>query len=91
MTYRVHIHDIATGVTRWFDFPYEWDYVDGSSEYLWSDGNYGCDCNRSLFFQREAGGDDTAQSLGCGSDRYVIKIVEPEGYVLYEDNGWVEA
>lgn len=33
-----------------------WDeHFDGNGVYQWTDGNYGCDCNRALFFERAAG------------------------------------
>lgn len=69
-TYGVWILDTQTGVRKLVTgFPGPWD---GSSDYLWTDGNYSCDCNRSLFF-----GDS---DITCGEDRFrVIKAVLPNG------------
>ena len=50
----VHIRNNATGETRIYR-----DDFSGSDEpfdvWQWTDGNYGCDCNRSLFFMRAGG------------------------------------
>jgi hypothetical protein len=38
-------------------YPYEYDFGYGydteSAHYMWKEGNYSCDCNRSLFLNRE--------------------------------------
>jgi hypothetical protein len=34
-----------------FGYGYPWSSV----EFMWRDGNYACDCNRSLFLQRQCG------------------------------------
>lgn len=38
-------------------FPYKYDFGYGypleSAEYMWLDGNYSCDCNKSLFLSRK--------------------------------------
>jgi hypothetical protein len=42
----------------WKDEVYEFDYEfedscsDEGIEFIWTEGNYACDCNRSLFIQR---------------------------------------
>lgn len=36
--------------------------------FMWEDGNYGCDCNRSLFFL----GVDLDECLPCGDGRFEI-------------------
>lgn len=35
-------------------------------------GNYGCDCNRHLFFLRAAGEPDDAEDPPCPHGKYVI-------------------
>ncbi|MFN0131239.1 MAG: hypothetical protein ACKVW3_01705 [Phycisphaerales bacterium] len=42
---------------------------DDSVEYYWTEGNFGCDCNRSLFLY---GGD---REMACNSDDNVIELV----------------
>lgn len=39
------------------------DYGD-SMEYMFEDGNYSCDCNRSLFIQRQC--DEDFPDMKCG-------------------------
>lgn len=44
-----------------------------------SDGNYGCDCNRHLFFERALGNDPNCGSHPCsGAEAEAYKIVAPK-------------
>ena len=74
-----------TGETRWYDD--EMDWSDGSM-YLWTEGNYGCDCNRHLFFERAAGiGDDEGEDVGCSEVLYTaVEAVLPTGEVIPLDD-----
>jgi hypothetical protein len=52
-----------------FGYGYRWRSV----EFMWREGNYACDCNRSLFLQRQCGvvlADD--ESLGDRGDERVL-------------------
>lgn len=50
-------------------------------EYSWTDGNYGCDCNRAIFFA----GDDDAD-ITCGSTAYSIRVTDSKtGAELYNE------
>ena len=55
-------------------FPFEYDfgyaYPPESAEYMFTDGNYGCDCNRSLFLGY-AGHD--VEEMDCGDE---IKVTD---------------
>lgn len=48
-------------------FSYEYDfgyaYDPESAHYMWHDGNYGCDCNRSLFLGRAG---HAVEEMECG-------------------------
>ncbi len=62
----------------------EYDREDGLI-YLWTDGSFGCDCNRSIFFYNQ----DESKELDCNSsdeDQVIIldKIVRDDGEVIYE-------
>ena len=47
-----------------------------SVAFMWSaDGNYGCDCNRYLFFQRAAG-EPESDDRPCGDVAY--RVVAPD-------------
>lgn len=52
------------------DFGYEFE--EEYAVYMFEDGNYSCDCNRSLFIQREYG-EDAVPFLNCGNE---IKMLE---------------
>lgn len=54
---RATLHDPASGLRGVETYTTEDEYED-SQEFLWSDGNYGCDCNRRLFLCRANGLDD---------------------------------
>lgn len=56
---------------------------DPSNDYQWTDGNYGCDCNRGLFFARAGGESDHG---ACGDTRYTcIDATLPDGRVVLMD------
>ena len=60
-----------------YDFGYEYD--DESAEYMFTMGNYACDCNRSLIIRRQYG-KDAIPELGCGDE---IELVG--WHIEYED------
>ena len=45
-------------------------------DYMWRDGNYGCDCNRSLFIARFC--DSSFPKFTCGEKIELIELVETE-------------
>lgn len=55
--------------------PSDWGWHDDGGDYQWTDGNFGCDCNRYLFFQRAAD-EDEAEEYPCGQTLYRVRIVE---------------
>lgn len=86
MTYVAYITDSTTGETREHRDGLEW-YE--HSDYLWSDGNFGCDCNRFLFFERAVGHEplrDEESKIHCGWTRYKVVIKDESGAVLYDDD-----
>lgn len=49
------------------------------SKYFWTDGNFGCDCNRADCF-RDAGGEEPNEQEECGETRYTALYAElPSG------------
>ena len=63
----------------------EWeDNEDGHTEFLWSDGNYACDCNRQLFWNRIAAEPDESLKL-CSQHLYSVKLTDKDGNILYSD------
>ena len=48
-------------------------------DFMFADGNYACDCNRSIFF-----GDAECETAKCSSDIYAVEVVH-DGKVIYSD------
>ena len=46
-----------------YDFGYE--YAEDDAVYMFTDGNYGCDCNRSRFIRNQYG-ESAMPELDCG-------------------------
>lgn len=58
---------------NWMDLPrYE----------IWQDGNFGCDCNRRLFFAR-AGDEEEDMEGPCGTGQYSVELINPANGVAY--------
>jgi len=55
-------------------------------EFMWSEGNYSCDCNRAKFFHK---GEHHATE--CGDVAYLVRITDDTGKELYADDEWPEA
>lgn len=66
-----------------------WDWFDNYQhpDFIWSDGNFACDCNRSDFFAQALGLEEGTYDDGCGSEKYSVRVTGPDGAVLYEDFG----
>jgi hypothetical protein len=48
-------------------YPFEMDFeTDEAVEYLFAEGNYGCDCNRCLFIQRTNPEFNNDEDMECG-------------------------
>lgn len=47
------------------DYPYDHYYYDGLP-YIWEEGNYSCDCNKSLFIINQC--DENFPELPCGDE-----------------------
>jgi hypothetical protein len=66
----------------------------GNQEFLWTEGNWACDCNRSLFIGRDHGvwlgaapqedDDDGEASLSCGDTITLVRLVV-DGVTVYEE------
>lgn len=91
MTLRVEICRMSDLIVRVHEMDLDWDDgdVEGSCEYLWSEGNFGCDCNRALFFARAVDEDPDDDETPCGSTAFRIRITE-NGRVVYRDDDYPE-
>jgi hypothetical protein len=84
MKVKAYITQKSTGETR--AYAVNWDDTEGASTWGWAEGNYGCDCNRSLFFQYAKGiQPDDAEEAPCGEGAYSVKIMTSDGRILFED------
>ena len=71
--YMTHKRTIFVGTFKYqdkefvlhYDFGYE--YSEDDAIYCFTEGNYSCDCNRSLFIQYEYG-KDAIPELDCGDE-----------------------
>lgn len=56
--------------------------LDWLGDYIWTDGNFGCDCNRGLFWSDWKGDEE----FGCGDERFTIfDITLQDGRVIKID------
>jgi hypothetical protein len=75
VTYRVLIRNNETGEERLYAETYPWH---DAAQFLWTEGNYGCDCNRAIFFA-DAGGEGDID-IDCGDSRFSALYAEfPNG------------
>lgn len=81
MAYEVEIIDTATGERRVAKIPYEWGSDDGDAHW-WTEGNFGCDCNRGMVFDK-AGGQEPGEHpcwSASGKNRFRVTFAHlPDG------------
>lgn len=79
--YTVRIRRDADGVVR--EYRVEELNWEDHSEYLWTEGSFGCDCNLELFFERAAGNKIEDEVLRCGNHRFTaISVLLPNGITI---------
>ena len=80
MKLTVHLMDTQTKETS----VYEMTGGDEFHDFIWTEGNYSCNCNRALFFAR---GRKLVEPLNrpCGEGRYLVKIANETGDVLLDE------
>lgn len=75
-----------------FESVHEWgapigDHIQDNADvdrWMWSEGNYACDCNRASFFA-DAGGEPDPD-VQCGDDNYIVVWIKtPDGKIVYSD------
>ena len=61
-------------------FNFKKDYPQDAAIWMFTEGNYACDCNRSLFIQQEFG-EDAIPELPCGDTIELLEYhIELEPY-----------
>lgn len=85
--YTAHITKLSTGETRLKEFKIYSEDAEDELRYMWGDGNYGCSCNRGIFWEGfDVIPDDyTRESCSDGYEHYHVKCIGEDGSVLYED------
>lgn len=72
------IQNPETGEVREYrDDSYDWEDDRSALYFQWTDGNYGCDCNRSRFWMRAGGSTEAeidAQERPCGERWKVLSL-----------------
>lgn len=79
---RVFVRQESDGAVRVLQDGEKWT---STSEYMWSEGNYACDCNRASFFGHDV---DFDSPVSCGECKFSVKIEDASGRVLYQDERW---
>lgn len=90
-TYNLVIRRNADGAVSRHSFELDYDPdIDAErfSSYIWLEGNYACDCNRKLFFERGHGRDDgiTLDASECGDHGYTLVSVDVDGVRIIEND-----
>lgn len=78
--YTVYLRSKATGAERGVEMDGPWDDV---AEYMWTEGNLGCDCNRELLFDQAAGIPTPLGGVRCSDGLFlIVKVVLHDGTEL---------
>jgi hypothetical protein len=95
VSYSVEIRGRSTGETVTREYPeFEWvasreqpGEEGNGSRYWWTDGNFGCDCNRELEFRRGKGEIPEVGSSHCTIDQpaFLVRITLPDGRVVLDE------
>ncbi len=83
----VYLKDIITGKSAIYEDEFANDYPLDAIEFMYSEGNYCCDCNRSLFLAKALGEEDLDLRCCDIDGKYRIfceKIVTEDGTIIYE-------
>ena len=82
----IFLRNNQTGEVREIQEQGSWDEDGSPTEYMWTDGNYGCDCNRLLFWLRAKNEDEPDfEDLECGEGGFSIVSVVENGISVYSE------
>lgn len=85
MPYTVRIRRNFDNLIRTRTMDLDWSDDNDSSLFWWTEGNFGCDCNREWEFQRAAG-EQESDDPECSEHRYsVLDAALPDGRVIRID------
>ena len=85
MIAQIQIRKNDTGETFVYEDDVLWDEEkDCLSVFIWTDGNFSCDCNRKIFFDNI--GYQDQDDAPCGEGAYSVNIIDPvTGKFLYKE------
>lgn len=72
--YNVAIRNNATGEIRMHHQGHSWS--DRDAFFNWTEGNYGCDCNREFFWRLANGEDPNLRDMDCSDGRFSALYAE---------------
>lgn len=79
----VHIRKNETGEIHIYNDDGIWnEYENCFSDFIWEDGNFKCDCNRYLFFERANGKECIEEEIECSDGKYSVNIYNPKNKEL---------
>lgn len=70
----------------YLDYNFGYGYPRNSAEYMFYEGNYSCDCNKSLFIQNKI--DKNFPELECGNEIVIENFIIK--YLNFNDKNFVE-
>lgn len=80
----VEIKRLADSVIRTYQCDMEWYGEDGASIWQFTEGNFGCDCNRELWFELAVGNSpDSEPQCGDGARFRVVSVKADDGALLW--------
>ena len=87
--YKIYLRDTITGESYvFFEDCVHGDYTEENLLWQWTEGNYGCDCNRFIFLRWETDA-DSEMDCNLGANRIVIdKIERPDGSIINYPDGY---
>jgi len=83
MIHKIFLRNTLTGETRTYDDDFDWP-SDNALRFQYFEGNYSCDCNRSLMMHDH----DQSKKLECSAYENVIaidKILREDGTEVPHD------
>lgn len=80
----VRMRDGAVRTYSW-RHPYVGRDADEALRYLWSEGNWSCDCNRQREWDRESGEETDMSQLQCADGGFRMAIHGADGRVIYSE------
>lgn len=84
MPCKITLRRNSDGAERVYDEHFDWDE---GTEFIWTEGNYACDCNRSVCFALAAGEDETDHPP-CGHSAYsIVRVTLPDGREIAPEQG----